>query len=275
MNLEFRRITLVASVALLALLAFPLSAAAQRIPADSVLRNFQPTGDYILEVDGQEYPKAKIYRSQSAAAFLIRAGALDSPVLLSPRAGSVQTVSIMSLNMQATGTIDILANAQLIPQGRFKVDGEEVVFAVDGHSARLRPKPALTGPQKSTDMVAHSPSYATKAEAYSPDLAVVEGLRNVTSPARVKVFFGSWCPFCSNYVPRMIKVAELLQGSKIEVEYYGLPKPPFTDDPAAKAEKIDGVPTGIVYSGGREVGRIQGDQWSSPEKALQKILSGS
>lgn len=272
MKFDFRRIHFAASVALL---AFPFITAAQQVPADAVLRNFQPTGDYILEVDGQEYPKAKIYRSQTAAAFLIRAAALDSPVLLSPRAGSVQTVSIMSLNMQPTGAIDILANAQMIPQGRFKVEGEEVVFSADGHAARLKPKPPLTGLQDSAGMLAHSPSYGLTAESYTPDSKVMEGLRNEASSVRVKVFFGSWCPFCKTYVPRMIKVDELLQGSKVKVEYYGLPKPPFNDDPAAKAEKVGGVPTGIVYLGKRELGRIQGDQWTSPEKAIRSILSGS
>lgn len=260
--------------ALVATFGVSASLSAQ-VPADAVLRNFQPTGDYLLEIDGQEYPKAKIYQSQTAAAILIRAAALDSPVLLSPRAGSVESVSIMSLNMQDGGAIDILADAQLVPQGRFRVEGEDVVFTAEGHTAKLKPRPPLTGSQDRAGMLGHSPTYGPKAEAYTPDASVLEVLRGQSQPVRVKVFFGSWCPFCQQYVPRMIKVGELLEGSKVEVEYYGLPKPPFTDDPAAKAEKVGGVPTGIVYVGDREIGRIQGDQWIHPEKALRSVLAGS
>lgn len=249
-------------------------AAAQQAPADAVLRDFQPTGDYILEIDGQEYPKAKIYQSQAAAAILIRAAVLDSPVLLSPRAGSVESVSIMSLNMQSTGAIDILADAQLIPQGRFRIEGEEIAFSAEGHPAKLKPRPPLTGPQERTDLLEHSPTYGPKAKAYTPDESILESLRGQSRPVRVKVFFGSWCPFCQQYVPRMLKVEELLEGSKVEFDYYGLPKPPFNDDPAAKAESISGVPTGIVYVGDKEVGRIQGDQWTSPETTIQSLISG-
>lgn len=274
MRVEFRPLVLVALVALVVSLAASSAVMALQVPSDAVLRNFEPSGDYILEIDSQEYPKAKIYQSKVAAAILIRAGALDSPVLLSPRGGTVETVSIMSLNMQPTGAIDILADAQLIPQGRFKIEGEEIVFSVDGHAARLKTKPPLTGPQDSEGMVSHSPTYRGTADAYTPDPKVLDRLRSQASPVRVKVFFGSWCPFCKQYVPRMIKVDELLQGSKVKVEYYGLPQPPFNDDPAAKAENVGGVPTGIVYVGDREVGRIQGDQWSYPEKAIRALIGG-
>ncbi|MCB1033000.1 MAG: thioredoxin family protein [Acidobacteria bacterium] len=251
---------------------FPLKLAAQQVPPDAVLRNFELSSDYLLEIDGQEHPKAKIYQSKTAGAILIRAASLDSPVLLSPRAGSVETVSIMSLNMQPTGAIDILANAALIPQGRFKIDGENVLFSVGGHEAKLKPRPPLTGLHDRVAMLDHSPAYGPKAEAYTPDPAVLDRLRQQDQPVRVRVFFGSWCPFCQQYVPRMLKVDELLAGSKIEIEYYGLPHPPWDDEPAVKAEKVSGVPTGIVYAGSRELGRIQGDQWSNPEKAIRAIL---
>jgi hypothetical protein len=33
------------------------------------------------------------------------------------------------------------------------------------------------------------------------------------------------------------------------------------------------VPTGIVYVGGKEVGRIEGGEWSKPEQALREIVT--
>ena len=38
-------------------------AAAQSIPSDAVLRNFEISGDFILLIDGKEQPKAEVYFS--------------------------------------------------------------------------------------------------------------------------------------------------------------------------------------------------------------------
>lgn len=250
-----------------------VSAGAQ-VPSDSVLRDFEPTGDYLLFVGGQEQPKAKVYQSKRAAAFLIRAAAFESPLLLSPRTGGVDAVPILSLDLKANGSVDVLADAELSSLGRFRLDGEEVVWSVGGKEARLKPKPPLTGLRKAPEMVEHSPDYQMKADAYTPDPAAVAKLKGRTDMVRVRVFFGSWCPFCKTSVPRLLKVEEQLKGSKVQIEYYGLPKPPFDQEPEAKAAGISGVPTGIVYVGGKEVGRLSGEQWEHPEQSLQKLLGG-
>ena len=97
-------------------------------------------------------------------------------------------------------------------------------------------------------------------------------LRADEKAARVRVYFGSWCPHCKHFLPFMLRVAEELKGSKVQFEFYGLPSP-FDKEPQAVAERIRGVPTGIVYVGGKEVGRIEGTQdWDSPEKALAQVL---
>ncbi len=90
---------------------------------------------------------------------------------------------------------------------------------------------------------------------------------------RVEVFFGSWCGACATYVPRLIRVADELDGSNIAVDFYGLPRPPaFGQDPRAKAMKITGVPTAIVYVDGKERDRLENNDWKIPELSLNRVL---
>ena len=71
--------------------------------------------------------------------------ALPSPVLLTPRVGSVETVHIMKVAKQKDGTVDLLADAVLAPIGQFEQQGENVLFNYEGRKVSLNSKPALTG----------------------------------------------------------------------------------------------------------------------------------
>jgi thiol-disulfide isomerase/thioredoxin len=259
-----------AGLALAMLAAAP--AAAQQ--ADAVLRDFQPTGDYLLEVAGQDAPAAEIYQSDRVPAFLIVTAALPSPTLLLPREGSVQTVSIMKLAKRGSGSVDILADAELSLVGRFRLEGEEVLFAVDGRQVKLKPRPYLLGSQSVGAMLDYSPEYRRRAGAYRPDSTALAALDGHAQPVRVLVYFGSWCSFCKQYVPLLLKVAEELEGSRVAFEFYGLPRTGFNDDPRAQRDDVHAVPTGIVFVGGREAGRIEGAEWQRPEQALRRIVSG-
>lgn len=258
-------------VALVAAVFVSIVAVEAQVPVDNVLRDFEPMGDYVLVINGQQAPKATIYQSQRAASFLIRAPQLAEPILVSPRTGSVESVSIMSLAQQPSGIVDILADAQTTPRGSFRLDGEEVIFSLDGKELRLRPNPPLTGFHDRQDLLEHNPAYGFKASGYSPDPATVKALKGTGKDVKVRVFFGSWCPTCSRYVPLVLKVDEALEGA-VDFSYYGLPKSNFQNDPEAKKANVTGVPTIIVYVGGKEVGRLGSQDWGTPEQAIQNLI---
>ena len=56
----------------------------------------------------------------------------------------------------------------------------------------------------------------------------------------------------------------------VHFDYYGVPD--TFKDPLMKEKGVDGVPTGIVYVDGKEVGRIIGGQWKIPELAIKNTL---
>ena len=269
-----KRSAILAALAI-ALLAVPSVSRAQAIPSDSVLRDFEPSGDFVLIVNGKGVPKAEIYQNDKVPAILVLSSALPSPVLLTPREGKVETVHIMKIAKQKDGSVDLLADAVLAPIGQFQRDGENVAFTYEGRKVSLNPKPPLTGLHQGAELKAHNPTYARGASAYTPNGAAIASLKKEPKPVTVRVFFGSWCPHCREQVPYILKVEEALKGSLVKFEYFGLPKPPAAwQDPEVKRMKIGGVPTGVVYVNGKEVGRIVGEGWTAPEVQLNKIVNG-
>ena len=245
---------------------------APRTP-DAVLSGFQLTGDYLLEVDGEELPRAKIYET-GLPALLLRTSSLPTPVVLIPRAQQVQQVPITALAVDDAGSVDIAADAELIPSGGFAIEGQDVVFSVSGHQVRLKPRPWLLGANDGTALADHNPVYARLKELYQPDAAALEGLQG-RGGVQVRVFFGSWCPACKNYVPGVLKVEEVLGGEGPSFDYYGLPSP-FKGEPEATRLDVVSVPTGIVYVDGREVGRLDSaDDWHRPEVTIRGMLGDS
>lgn len=261
-----------AFVALAPPAALRRAAWAQGVPADSVLRDFRRTGDYLLLVQGKQVP-VEIYQSERAAALLILSSSLPSPALLSSGSRTAATVNLMKIQKKPDGSIDLLADAVLAPQGPIQFAGEDVNFAVDGRQATLRPQPPLLGLKRAAEVTAHNPEYETGAKSYVVNQQTIAALKKERQPVTVRVFYGSWCPHCRIMVPHALKVERELKGANIHFEYFGLPHN-FNNDPEAKKMNVNSVPTGVVFVNGKEVGRIESDAWESPESALKNILTG-
>ena len=242
-----------------------------QVPADQVLRDFTPIGDLELVLDGRVAEGSEIFRSETAVAFLIISPDFASPVLLSPRRRSVETVDFMKVSRRSDGAIDLFADAVLASQGEFRLDGADVLFDLDGYVARLREKPPLLGKRSAEDLATYNPEYGRTAAAYQPGSEVVTELGASEAPVEVRIYFGTWCPHCSRAVPRVMKIESVLGDGPIEFAYYGLPKD-LGNAPEAKSLDIKGVPTGIVYRDGKEIGRIMANGWKSPELTLRDIL---
>ena len=270
-RVPFRR-AIPALVALAVCAALPLGAQ-QATPADNVLRNFERTGDYLLTVDGKADVRAEVYQNKSIPAWLVLSATLPSPVLLMPGQGTVETVQKPKVVKQPNGNADILADAQMKPQGKFKLVGDRVEFTSDGKKASLSPKPPLIGQKKAAQLKEHSPEYIRTAQAYTPNAQSLAALKKQTQQVRVLTFFGSWCPHCKDYVPHLMRIEDDLKSPKIQFDYRGLPRD--FNDAEAKRLNVKEVPTAIVYVNGREVGRLTRNDWRNPEAALTRLINGA
>lgn len=251
------------------LLAAPVAA---QMEADAVFQGFTPTGEFSLEVDGQDVPTAEIFHADRARAYLIMTPALPSPTLISLGDATVHHVHLMKVARRDDGSVDILADAAMRPIGRYTVNEEAVAFAIGEQQVRLRTKPPLLGLHQRDGMVRYNAQYGRAAKAYQPDDSALTKLRATGKDVRVRTYFGSWCSVCKRHVPFMMRVDNDLDDGPIDFEYFGLDKPGPGTDPWP--ENVKGVPTAIVYIDGKEVGRIERTQWNAPEVAIDRLVRG-
>ncbi len=257
-----------------AALALSALAAAAQVPADALFNGFERNGDFLFELDGQDLQHAEIYSSSRAASYLVIAPELASPLLINPRAGSVESVSFMKVARRDDGTIDLLADASFNRLGAFRIAGREILFQVKGQDAKLKARPPLLGGQSAEALKSYKPEYSRLADEYTPEARFLDNLRSQASAVRVRVYFGTWCSVCSRLVPRILRLGGELEGSKVSFEYYGLPQP-MSDDPVAKSEDLHGVPTAIVYLDDKEIGRLSGGDLNAPEKSITRLVLGA
>ena len=269
--LPYPKLTMAALACCLVLL--PVAAIAQAIPADSLLSGFEPSDDFLLVIGGKEQPKAEIFFSERARCYLLLSSELPSPVLINAPAMTVETVDLMKVSRHPDGTIDLLADAVLEPSGKYTVRDTNIDFTVNGRSAQITKRPYMLGPHTGSELLANSLSYQKTAKNYTPDAGILKRLKGQKEKVRILTFFGSWCPHCKRHLPLLLKVEQGLAGSNIQFDYYGLPSP-FNGEPEAEKYGVTGVPTAILFIGGKEVGRLPASQWSNPEVALDLQLNG-
>jgi thiol-disulfide isomerase/thioredoxin len=234
--------------------------------------SFTASEDYMVEIDGKTTSTANLYWSQAARAFLIVAKELPTPLLVEPVSRQVRSVPLVKLASRADGSVGILEGAALTPKAVIDTTQGLASFNVDGRAIRVVDKPPLVGWQTPATLNTYSPKYGERADAYTLQAKAVGELRGRKDDVRLTVFFGSWCPFCQQKVPMVMKLARELAGSGVKIDFYGLPRN-ISSDPQAKKYGVKAVPTGIVFVSGKEVGRITADAWASPESSLAKILS--
>lgn len=268
---QTRNVLAAALVAGVTLAAAAVPLAAQPAP-DPLFQGFEPVGDFALSIAGEEVPGAEIYQSERARAILVITSQLDTPVLVNLRSRRAETVGFMSLAKRGDGSIDVLADAPIQPLATLNMDAEGVSFSYQGKSVALSTRESLTGRQTAKALTEYDPSYDRGARSYEPNRSLVAELEKLSEPVRVQVFFNSKCGVCKQMVPRIIKLDRVLDGSSIAFDYYGVPDS-YSGDAEMEKKDVHGVPTGIVYVGGREVGRIVGNDWRVPELAIKNVLN--
>ncbi|MDE2924308.1 MAG: thioredoxin family protein [Acidobacteriota bacterium] len=255
-----------------------LVAVAAQLPAQTahpVLSGFLPIDDYILEVDGQTDSGARLYLSQRAASMLILSDSLGEPILLWARSMAVDRLQSSDLLASGPG-YDVVAEPDKSYIGDAIPDQTTIVLPIEGRDVKVLPRPPLIGDRTLGELLEHSPGYRAGMDAFQPNAAAMAALRDA-QPARVRVFFGTWCGVCKQVLPNLLEVNAGLEGTQLTFEYYGLASPPGGwEDPEVTGSEVTGLPTAIIYRDGREVGRFGGaNDFAQPAQVLQALLAGS
>ncbi len=239
--------------------------------SDSLFQGFTLVDDFFLEVDGSEDKTAEVYFQRSIPAYLVLPTGVNSPLLIVPRSRAVQSVNLMKVTKQADGTLDLAADAAFASKGAFQLDGTTVRFDADGKSYALKDKPPLLGLHPAKGLEEYSKNYVTLAKSYTPSAEAMKAIASDDRDVHVRVYFGSWCPFCKRYLPRLVRVANDNTNSKVKIDFYGLPTG-ISSDSVARQMNIKSVPTGVVFVDGKEVGRLSQNDWETPERAISQLL---
>ncbi|QSX36895.1 TlpA family protein disulfide reductase [Shewanella sedimentimangrovi] len=129
----------------------------------------------------------------------------------------------------------------------------------------------LTGQLDSATLLAQE-DYRSSYQDYKPDTAGLAPLQQVSEPTELLVIQGTWCPDCVREVPRLIRIAEQLNGTVFKLSHIGVDRD--KTDPAGLAGRYDfnRIPTILVLRQGVELGRIVERPQTSLEQDLVDIL---
>lgn len=241
---------------------------------DPFFSGFEPEATWVVAIDGKVSEKGQIWTAQKAGNTLV----LDLPelpelVVVQPRQQSVEAVGREAWLSQLDGTAALAADQAPRSVGALSVVGEKVSMSYDGRTLELREAPYQLGVKSIQELLASNAHYRFSSSRYRPSDPIVRNLRAISKPVEVKVFFGTWCPACSEVIPKVFAVAQALEGSNMKFSFYGLPKGEgFGTDPEAKKYSIRGVPTAVLLVDGKEVGRVDGGSWRIPELGIQNTL---
>ena len=75
-----------------------------------------------------------------------------------------------------------------------------------------------------------------------------------STPAVLVEFYASWCPHCKRMMPVVEQIKELLEGS-VDVYQFEIDE----NRELADVQKVESIPTFIVYKDGKEMWRRSGE----------------
>ncbi|HSN68225.1 MAG TPA: peptidylprolyl isomerase, partial [Thermoanaerobaculia bacterium] len=145
-------------------------------------------------------------------------------------------------------------NDVIIDEGQI-TEIEQRVAAVENP-----PLPLEVGATTPEHLLETVPEYAERKAAYEPDAAVVEAIAaSVQQGDRMEVILGTWCSDSQREVPKLLKIADLLQsrhGVTLPISYVAINRAKNEPRDLLAGRTIEKVATFIYYRGDAELGRI-------------------
>ena len=230
--------------------------------------------DYVVELNGHSVEDARLFTVQGRPRVLLTSSELEQALVLDLGGREVKMVEPGDVDQGQT-IYQVTVNESDIhgPPIPYTLDGDAVVFFVKARRVKIIRKPPLVGEISKDQILDFSPVFEQGMLQYEVQPGDLHYLRNYELPVQIEVYFGSWCPHCKKVVPMFMRLMEDAANSSITWTYTGVPHPPFSDYPPAKARQIRGVPTFVVTAGQQEIGRIDViPQDSSLEHELVRIL---
>jgi hypothetical protein len=157
-----------------------------------------------------------------------------------------------------------------------KANDSTYLATLDGKTVLITAHQSKAGPMSLEELWQTAPVWRAISEAYEPDPAMIERLRRIEQPVRLQIVLATWCGDSRHHVPRLLKSIERANNPNLSVELIGI-GPEFTTPMATvQGENITNVPTVIVRSGEKEIGRfVETPAAATIEEDIADIVSGT
>lgn len=98
--------------------------------------------------------------------------------------------------------------------------------------------------------------YRSNYDAFTPDSASIAYLSTAMQNVHFIVVGGTWCGDTKHELPKFFKTVSLSHVPESNIEMYGVDRSKKSSDGLTEKYGITRVPTFILFSGGKEIGRI-------------------
>jgi thiol-disulfide isomerase/thioredoxin len=261
---------------LLAVLCLPACAGAQDpkkdAPARKTLPAWSEAAGWDLYRGGAEDGEARVFQSADFQKYLVVPGAGEEVFLLTLKSKEVGRLPRTALTV--TGEELALGTATPAAEAPFTRKDSDILFTAGGTAFRLTPEPPLVGEISRADLLNKKRDYVAAARAYKPKSGAVSLLKNVSQPVEIVVFFGTWCSYCKEHLPRFLKALEAAGNPNIQARYIGMSEDMSQPEALLTEYGVSKTPTFVVSMGGRELGRIVEKPQGAIEEDLALLLMG-
>jgi thiol-disulfide isomerase/thioredoxin len=221
---------------------------------------------------GTEDGEARIFQSVDFQRYLVVPGAGDVVVLLTLKSKEVGRLPRTAVTL--TGETLALGADAPAAEAAFTRKDSDILFTAGGVAYRLAPEPPLVGEISRADLLNKKRDYVAAARAYRPKSGAVSLLKNVSQPVEVVVFFGTWCSYCKEHLPKFLKALEAAGNPNIKARYVGISEDMSQPEALLTEFGVSKTPTFVVSMGGREIGRIVEEPKGAIEEDLALLLMG-
>jgi len=110
--------------------------------------------------------------------------------------------------------------------------------------------------------------YDTEYSTYTPDASVLDNIKIALKGKQVttKIVMGSWCGDSQEQVPRFLKMLDMINFADTSLTIICVDRAKKSLNGETDALNIQLVPTFIIYTEGKEIGRIV----ETPKETLEK-----
>ncbi len=119
-----------------------------------------------------------------------------------------------------------------------------------------RGKPILVGRITPEDIREHIPEWRAEFLTCPVDTQAVNRFRQIKQDFRIVCILGIWCPDSREGVPPFVETVRRAENPHLKMEIYGVDR--RKEDPTHSAQRfgVDRVPTFIIFSDKKEIGRM-------------------